>query len=239
MLDLETNRPVTRRSIFRISSTTKPITAACAMTLVDEGVIGLDDPVTDLLPELVRTDRARGPRRIVGRHGARRSGHHAAGPAQLPPGPRCRLHGCAATGDGTRRVAGTAGRSSTTGGLPGPGRVPAHPRIGAPRASTGCALAVPRRRGRGRRAHRSRLRHELRRRPARAGARSARDDRHEVLRAGRRPRPVRRRVLGARRRTRPLRPARRAMEHAAAVRGWRRRPGVHRRRPPRVRRDDA
>ncbi|MET0663601.1 MAG: serine hydrolase domain-containing protein [Ilumatobacteraceae bacterium] len=52
VLDLETSRPVTRRSIFRISSTTKPITAACAMTLVDEGVIGLDDPVTDLLPEL-------------------------------------------------------------------------------------------------------------------------------------------------------------------------------------------
>ena len=52
VLDLETNRPVTRRSIFRISSTSKPITAACAMTLVDDGVIGLDDPVTDLLPEL-------------------------------------------------------------------------------------------------------------------------------------------------------------------------------------------
>ncbi len=52
VLDLETSRPVTNGSIFRISSTTKPITAACAMTLVDEGLIGLDDPVTDLLPEL-------------------------------------------------------------------------------------------------------------------------------------------------------------------------------------------
>jgi CubicO group peptidase (beta-lactamase class C family) len=52
VLDLETNRPVTRSSIFRISSTTKPITAACAMTLVDDGIIGLDDPVIDLLPEL-------------------------------------------------------------------------------------------------------------------------------------------------------------------------------------------
>ena len=78
VLDLETSRPVTRRSIFRISSTTKPITAACAMTLVDEGVIGLDDPVTDLLPELVRADRARGPRRTARRHGARVARHHVA-----------------------------------------------------------------------------------------------------------------------------------------------------------------
>jgi len=52
VLGLDTSRPVTRRSIFRISSTSKPITAACAMTLVDDGVIGLDDPVTGLLPEL-------------------------------------------------------------------------------------------------------------------------------------------------------------------------------------------
>ncbi len=56
VLDLETKRPVRRSSIFRISSTSKPITAACAMTLVDDGIIGLDDPVTDLLPEL--SDRA-------------------------------------------------------------------------------------------------------------------------------------------------------------------------------------
>ena len=44
--------PSRNGSIFRISSTSKPITAACAMTLVDDGVIGLDDPVTALLPEL-------------------------------------------------------------------------------------------------------------------------------------------------------------------------------------------
>jgi CubicO group peptidase (beta-lactamase class C family) len=45
-------RPVARDSIFRISSTTKPITAATALTLVDEGLIGLDEPVERLLPEL-------------------------------------------------------------------------------------------------------------------------------------------------------------------------------------------
>ncbi|TMC51069.1 MAG: beta-lactamase family protein [Chloroflexi bacterium] len=45
-------RPVTRDSIFRIASTTKPITAAATLALVAEGLIGLDEPVDRLLPEL-------------------------------------------------------------------------------------------------------------------------------------------------------------------------------------------
>jgi CubicO group peptidase (beta-lactamase class C family) len=45
-------RPVKRDSLFRIASTTKPITAAVTMALVDEGLIGLDEPVDRLLPEL-------------------------------------------------------------------------------------------------------------------------------------------------------------------------------------------
>lgn len=44
--------PVTRDSIFRISSMTKPIVTVAALTLVEECVIRLDDPVDDLLPEL-------------------------------------------------------------------------------------------------------------------------------------------------------------------------------------------
>lgn len=44
--------PVRRDSLFRIASTTKPIAAATAMALIDEGLIGLDDPVDKLLPEL-------------------------------------------------------------------------------------------------------------------------------------------------------------------------------------------
>ena len=39
-------------TVFRISSTTKPVVAAAALTLVDEGLLGLDDPVDDVLPEL-------------------------------------------------------------------------------------------------------------------------------------------------------------------------------------------
>src|SRR4051812_41256830 len=43
---------VTRDSIFRVSSMTKPVTAAAAMILVEECMLRLDDPVDDLLPEL-------------------------------------------------------------------------------------------------------------------------------------------------------------------------------------------
>jgi CubicO group peptidase (beta-lactamase class C family) len=43
---------MTRESIFRIASITKPITAAAVMMLVDEGMMALDDPVERWLPEL-------------------------------------------------------------------------------------------------------------------------------------------------------------------------------------------
>ena len=44
--------PLDRSAIFRIASLTKPITAVTTMSLVDEGVLRLDQPVDDLLPEL-------------------------------------------------------------------------------------------------------------------------------------------------------------------------------------------
>jgi len=44
--------PMARDSIFRISSMTKPITAAATLALVDEGLLALDEPVDRLLPEL-------------------------------------------------------------------------------------------------------------------------------------------------------------------------------------------
>lgn len=44
--------PVARDSLFRIASTTKPITAAATLALADEGLIRLDEPVDALLPEL-------------------------------------------------------------------------------------------------------------------------------------------------------------------------------------------
>jgi CubicO group peptidase (beta-lactamase class C family) len=48
--------PMTRDTVFRIASLTKPITAAAAMVLVERGVLRVDDPVDDLLPELANPD---------------------------------------------------------------------------------------------------------------------------------------------------------------------------------------
>jgi CubicO group peptidase (beta-lactamase class C family) len=44
--------PMRTDTVFRISSTTKPITAAVVLSLVDEGLLDLNGPVDDLLPEL-------------------------------------------------------------------------------------------------------------------------------------------------------------------------------------------
>jgi len=44
--------PVRRDTIFRLASTTKPITAVAAMTLVEECRLRLDDPLDEWLPEL-------------------------------------------------------------------------------------------------------------------------------------------------------------------------------------------
>lgn len=51
-LDADPSRPTPRDTIFRLSSMTKPVTAVAALQLVDDGVLGLDEAVDDLLPEL-------------------------------------------------------------------------------------------------------------------------------------------------------------------------------------------
>ena len=53
--------PMARDTLFRWASITKPITAAAVMLLVDDGVIGLDDPVDRWLPELAEPMVARTP----------------------------------------------------------------------------------------------------------------------------------------------------------------------------------
>ncbi|MUT68098.1 serine hydrolase [Paenibacillus sp. NEAU-GSW1] len=50
MADIATERPITRDSIFRLYSMTKPITAVSAMILLERGVIDLFDPVSTFLP---------------------------------------------------------------------------------------------------------------------------------------------------------------------------------------------
>ena len=48
--DVAQGRPMSMDSIFRIASMTKPITSAAVMMLVEDGEVGLDDPVSVYLP---------------------------------------------------------------------------------------------------------------------------------------------------------------------------------------------
>ena len=50
--DREAQTPMARDTIFRIYSMTKPITSVAALILVEDGVIGLHEPVAKWLPEL-------------------------------------------------------------------------------------------------------------------------------------------------------------------------------------------
>ena len=47
---IDSDEPMRRDTIFRITSMTKPITAVAAMILVEESKLRLDEPVDDLLP---------------------------------------------------------------------------------------------------------------------------------------------------------------------------------------------
>ena len=51
-LDRDGSAAMARDTIFRIASTTKPITAAVVMLLIEDGLLGLDDPIARWLPEL-------------------------------------------------------------------------------------------------------------------------------------------------------------------------------------------
>ncbi|WP_426562754.1 serine hydrolase domain-containing protein [Angustibacter sp. McL0619] len=59
--DVEGTRPMSRDSIFRIASITKPIVAAAVMMLVDDGLMALDDPIERWLPELASLSVVRAP----------------------------------------------------------------------------------------------------------------------------------------------------------------------------------
>jgi CubicO group peptidase (beta-lactamase class C family) len=50
--DVDRDLPVTRDTLFRIASLTKPVTSVTALTLLDEGRFDLDDPVTRVAPQL-------------------------------------------------------------------------------------------------------------------------------------------------------------------------------------------
>ena len=65
--DLQTRAPMTERSLFRIYSMTRPVTAVAVMMLHEEGRFNLDDPVATIHPRIQerrRRGRARARRRV-------------------------------------------------------------------------------------------------------------------------------------------------------------------------------
>ncbi len=53
---LETHDPVTADTLFRIGSTTKPLTTIGLMMLVEQGLVDLDAPVSEYVPEFTVSD---------------------------------------------------------------------------------------------------------------------------------------------------------------------------------------
>ena len=48
--DIATKKPVTRDTIYRLYSDTKPITGVAALILCEEGLLSLNDPVSKYIP---------------------------------------------------------------------------------------------------------------------------------------------------------------------------------------------
>jgi len=51
LMDLESRKPMPKDGIFRLASTSKPITAAAVLMMVEEGKVRLADPVSRFIPE--------------------------------------------------------------------------------------------------------------------------------------------------------------------------------------------
>ncbi|MEZ4621883.1 MAG: serine hydrolase domain-containing protein [Caldilineaceae bacterium] len=61
MAHVERQLPMTRDTLFRIASMTKPITATVALMLCEEGHFALDDPITRWAPEFAQMRVLRTP----------------------------------------------------------------------------------------------------------------------------------------------------------------------------------
>jgi CubicO group peptidase (beta-lactamase class C family) len=52
LMDVETNKPMQKDTIFRIMSMTKPVVGVATLMLVEEGKVRLADPISKFIPEL-------------------------------------------------------------------------------------------------------------------------------------------------------------------------------------------
>ena len=108
--------PTTRDTQYRIASTTKIVTALATLALVDDGRLGLDDPVETFLPAQ-RTTGARRARRPARRHPPGSSIHHRARPAdfhQRVRHVRRHVRGADTVADRPRRAATRPGHARPT-----------------------------------------------------------------------------------------------------------------------------
>ena len=101
---------MTRDTLFRIASMTKPVTSVAALMLMEEGKLKLDDPITKWLPEFAGHAGAEGRHRPARRDLSRAARHHRRGPDDPPRGPGLRLHLGRPDRPGPRGRAGPAAR---------------------------------------------------------------------------------------------------------------------------------
>ncbi len=51
LMDIETNKPMTKDAVFRIASMTKPVVGVAVLMMIEEGKVRLSDPVSKFIPE--------------------------------------------------------------------------------------------------------------------------------------------------------------------------------------------
>lgn len=55
VMDLDTKKPMTRDALFRLASSSKPVTATAILILLEEGKLKLTDPISKYIPEFKNT----------------------------------------------------------------------------------------------------------------------------------------------------------------------------------------
>jgi CubicO group peptidase (beta-lactamase class C family) len=69
VMDIESGEPMRRDSIFRMASSTKPVTGVAIMMMIEEGKVALTDPVSKFIPEFKGPKVAVAPTREITSYG--------------------------------------------------------------------------------------------------------------------------------------------------------------------------
>ncbi len=87
VMDLDSKKPMTTDALFRLASSSKPVTAAAILILLEDGKLKLTDPVSKYIPEFKNPKVAMTCARERSADGGSTAGHraadvHGAGPAR-------------------------------------------------------------------------------------------------------------------------------------------------------------